>query len=409
MKVLKIIAGTLFLLAFTTYAQAQKFIAYQGKISIDSLKILNADFDVKYFADTSEIRFYINKNATINSLTINGKNTLYQTEIPENFLPDLESIVIRTAPSQQTSDLKIQYSYDLTKIENPTFIYNPHWIELSFYTGWFPVNLSSKNYAYTLDFEIPENYKIISSGKITRDGNHIHIVNNNNEFDIPVVLSDEFQIFGTKNRKVQFYGTQLQPNTIADIQSVSENIYTFYEKRFGDCNSSSLIVAVNPFNHSMSYSRKGFISLSFNHKFSDASKRILAHEIGHLWWKNAPFGTWEEWLGESFAEYSSLIWAEQNMHEKDFKVLIAKYKNKYETMPKISEVKSLDDPNWNDVIYLKGAYMLYQLNKNIGDKKMNLFLRKTNQMKISNTKDLLNLLKTVTDEKTEEKFAKDIE
>jgi hypothetical protein len=398
------------LILSSAFAKAQKIIAYQGKISFDSLKILNAAFDIKYHNDTSkEIQFYINKNAVINSLKIDNKNILYETEFLKNFMPDLKKITIHTL-FPQTFNLEISYSYNLTKIENPTFIYNPHWIELSFYTGWFPVNLNDRNYSYTLDFEVPENYKIISPGKIDKHKNHVTITNENNATDIPVVLSDEFQIFHTENNKVQFYGINLQPKTIEDAKNTSENIFTLYEKRFGVCNSGNLIVAINSLNHIMSYSRKGFISLSFKDEFADKAKRTLAHEIGHLWWENAPFGTWQDWLNESFAEYSSLIWAEKNMAEKDFDLLLKKYENNYEKQPlKISQVKNQEDPNWFSVIYVKGAYMLYKLNKDIGDEKMDIFLRKTNQMKTSNTKDLLELLKTETDEKTVESFAKDIE
>jgi len=387
---------------------AQKTVTYQGKISIDSLKILNADFDIKYInGKDKEIWFYINKNATISSLKIDDKNILYATEYPNDFLPDLKKIIIHNIFSKKFN-LRIAYSYNLIKIENPSFIYNPHWIELSFYTGWFPANFNYKNYSYKLDFKIPEDYKIISPGIVSKHGNHVNIINENNEFDIPVILSDEFQIFHIENNKIQFYGTQLQPNMTESIKNVSENIYSFFTKRFDTCNSSNLIVAINPFNHPMSYSRKGFISLSLKDDFADKSKRILAHEIGHLWWKNAPYGTWEDWLNESFAEYSSLIWAEKNIPENDFDSLLNKYKNKYETTPKISEVKNTDDPNWYSVIYMKGSYMLYKLNKDIGNEKMNIFLREANQKKISNTNDLLDLLKMITDEKTVEHFAIDI-
>jgi hypothetical protein len=397
------------LILSSAFTKAQKITAYQGKIYIDSLKILNAGFDMKYLNDTSkEIQFYVNKNAVINSLKIDNKSTLYTTEIPDNFLPDLKKIIIRNA-FPKAFNLEISYVYDLTKIENPTFIYNPHWIELSFYTGWFPANLNDKNYSYKLDFETPENYKIISSGKIDKRKNHVIITNDNSTFDIPVVLSDEFQIFHTENNKIQFYGTHLQTKTIEDIQNTAENIYNFFEKRFGICTSSNLIVAINSFNHPLSYSRKGFISLSFKDEFADKAKRTLAHEIGHLWWHNAPFGTWQDWLNESFAEFSSLIWAEKNMTENDFDLLLKKYETEYEKPLKISEVKNMNDQNWYSVIYMKGAYMLYKLNKNIGDEKMNIFLHETNQKKISNTKTLLQLLKTVTDEKVVESFAKDIE
>lgn len=67
----------------------------------------------------------------------------------------------------KTFSLEIAYEYPLKLIENKTFQYNPKWIELNNFTGWFPFNRENTSFRYNLDFQIPENYKLISPGNIT--------------------------------------------------------------------------------------------------------------------------------------------------------------------------------------------------------------------------------------------------
>jgi hypothetical protein len=54
------------------------------------------------------------------------------------------------------------------------------------------------------------------------------------------------------------------------------------------------------------YLRGGFMSLLF-----DSDDRGLlqyaAHEMAHSWWGRGDANTWEDWLNESFAEYSALM------------------------------------------------------------------------------------------------------
>lgn len=397
----------LVIITLSTFAKAQEIKSYNGKISIDSLKILNADFKIHYSnSNESEFYFNLNKNAKIEKIEINKKSITYKTENDTDFMPDFKKIIIKNN-FPKNFNLEIKYSYPLNKIEHPTFIYNPNWIELSLYTGWFPLNFNDKNYSYKLDFETPENYEIISSGNISKSKNKTIILNNENYKDIPVILSNKFQIFSAKNESIKFYGTELSKEQIKDIQNTSDNIYNFYEKNFGKSDSKNLIVAINPFAHPMSYARKGFISLSLKNGFSNSDKKTLAHEIGHLWWKNASFGTYEEWLNESFAEFSALKWMQQKLSPTEFDEFLRKYETAYQKPIKISQINPNDD-SWYSIVYFKCPYILYKLERKIGNEKMIQFLKTTYESRISNSKDLLKTLRIYTDENTVNEFKSEI-
>lgn len=375
-------------------AIAQKITHYDGSVYIDSLKILNATFNVSYQnTHEKDFHFYLNKNANIKQLKFGDQAVGYKVI---DTIEDLKNIRIQnTFPSKFI--LTIIYSYPLDKIESAVFAYNPNWIELSLYTGWFPVNIDDKNYSYYLKFHKPEEYEVIGNGVIKNEKSNVIIANSNNHFDIPVILSKEFQRFSSGNNRMKFYGTKLSKEKINEIRVISQSIYSFFETWYGITDSDNLIIAVNPFGHDMSYARKGFISLSLLDGFGPVDKKVLAHEIGHLWWQNAKVEGWEDWLNESFAEFAALKWIENTLSKDAFQKLLKKYEDAYKKPIRISQITKSDN-QWHSVAYFKGPYLLYKLEQNIGEEKMLFFLKAIHKRKVSTTEEMITVLKEYADE-----------
>jgi len=382
----------------------QKITHYDGSVYLDSLKIINASFKIKYLnTGTNDIQFYINKNSDIKKLTYRNKRIKYKIlEVIE----DLKKISIQNSFPLKF-DLNISYSYPLDRIESKIFAYNPNWIELSLYTGWFPVNIEDKNYSYRLEVSVPKNYEIIGNGDIKKEGPHTIIVNNDNHFDIPLVLSKRFQHFKSYNNKIKFFSVQLSSEKIREIKESSSAMYNFYQSNYGNSLTESLVVTVNPFEHDMSYARRGFISLSLLDGYGLIDKKVLAHEIAHLWWQNAKTGVWEDWLNESFAEYSTLKWLEKTFPPEIFAKQLRKYQEAYKKPTKISQTTT-GDSNWHSIAYYKGPYILYQLEKNIGEEKMLTFMRMVHKNKISTTEKLVDVLVGFADERAVNQFRSEI-
>lgn len=176
-------------------------------------------------------------------------------------------------------------------------------------------------------------------------------------------------------------------------------MYNFYESRFGKSATDKLIVTVNSFAHDMSYARRGFISLSLLDNYGLVDRKVMVHEIAHLWWQNAKTGVWEDWLNESFAEFSTLKWMEKTLPDEMFHKQLKRYEEAYKKTVKISKTKT-GDSDWYSIAYFKGPFMLYQLEKSIGEEKMLQFLKKVYKNKISTTEKLIALLKNYADDKS---------
>lgn len=395
----------LFLISTTN--QAQNIRHYDGNVTLVDKGAIHANFKLQYEnSNNPTFHLYLNKNASVKYIKINNIRVAYSIEEATNMMVDLKKIVITNNFPKKFS-LEIEYAYPLRLIENPTFKYDPNWIELNLYTGWYPFTLQDENYSYHVRISHPKTYQAISSGVVKTNGSTTLLKNEDNYKDIPVVLSDDFQLFTPRDPHIQFYSIALTDVQIQDIKENSDSIHSFFDTLFTKSDSRNLIIAVNPFAHPMSYSRKGFISLSLKNGFSDNDKRILAHEIGHLWWKNAPFGTYEEWLNESFAEYSALKWLEQKLSKSEFDTLLTKYENAYKNPLKISAINP-SSTDWYSIAYFKYPYVLYKLEQKIGTKKMADFLKQTYRNKISNTQNLLQLLSRYADETTITEFRGEI-
>jgi hypothetical protein len=386
-----------FLLLFTIFLtinlHSQEILKYDGKIEINSLDTVKANFQI-HFSNENEsdsLHLFINKNSTIKSILLNDSPIEYSLENVENDLPDIKKIIIQKK-FPKTFSLEIAYEYPLKLIENKTFQYNPKWIELNNFTGWFPFNRENTSFRYNLDFQIPENYKLISPGNITTKKNHWFIANKNSNDDIPVVISDEFDIFQSDNKEILFYTVNLTSAQKKAILEDGNDIINFYHQKFGNSNQNNLVITINPFSHPWSYTRKGFISLSLKDNYKTSDRLRLAHEIAHLWWSNnKAYGNGNDWLDEGFAEYSSLIWYKKYATKKEFDTLLQKYRKAYSLDLKITEVRPRDN-KFVEVTYFKGAYLLYNLNQTIGNKKMMIILQKVNKNKINETSQFLKIL-----------------
>lgn len=377
---------------------------YNGHVRLDSLKILNATFKIDYVNNSnSDVCFYLNKDADIKKLTY--KKRVIDFEVVE-IEDGLKKICVKNIFPEKFM-LDISYSYNLEEIDSHLFPYNSEWLELNLYTAWFPVNFDNYNYSFQVSFELPNTVELIGNGSVKRDKRTIVLTNDDNHFDIPVVITKGFQRFNSINDEIEFYSLKLSENKIAEINQTSDNMYSFFQDNFGKVDSNKLRVIVNPFKRDISYARKGFISFSLLDDFGMLDKKILAHEIAHLWWLNAKAGTWEDWLNESFAEFSSLKWIEKSYSNDYFQKELKKYEKAYSSPIKMSETKTGDD-NWYSIAYLKGSYILYKLEKKIGEEKMFDFLKSVNKAKVSSTIDLIEMLKNYADDQTIKDFENDL-
>jgi hypothetical protein len=149
-----------------------------------------------------------------------------------------------------------------------------------------------------------------------------------------------------------------------------------------------------------------------NQLFSQGINERFAHEIAHQYWGQVvkmPSRD-EQWLTESFAEYSAAIFLKAMKGQGTYKTLLNHWRSNASDATKISPIPLANrisipsDPETaflyrNDLIYDKGAYLLAALHKELGDSMFLTFFKsyqKSFRWKFGSTKTVEGILQWLT-------------
>ncbi|WP_196893721.1 M1 family aminopeptidase [Aureivirga marina] len=392
---------TLGIFLFTSFLFSQKIKHYTGTIEISIEKhLLNAEFIISFehLSKSDELKLFFPKSATISEISSNAKSLTY-TITEESFVGEDKAILIK---NKNITDGKIhlKYLFDLKKIENKNFPFNKDWLELNIYNAWFPFNLDYGLFTYDINFILENELQLIGSGQVSNTTNSWKMSQNIPFLDIPFIISSKFKSISAAKKKVNVYHLNLEKNTTKTLEKNIETHLKQLNKMFGKTAKGNLTLAVNQFKRVTSYARKGFISLSIGKTYDLNDDKTLAHEIAHLWWNKAEVSSWEDWLNESFAEYTSIILQRKQYGEENFSKNIKELEETIKNAPSLQELKEKNTKNQTTITY-KGAYLLYQLEVKIGRKNFEKLLKKVHQKEIKKTSDFLKLIKQKFGKETE--------
>ena len=104
----------------------------------------------------------------------------------------------------------------------------------------------------------------------------------------------------------------------------------------------------------------------------------IGHEVAHHWWHASPYpnSQFQSYLNEGFAEYACLCFYRATYGEAAFASLLARYRVLAETLPPVSQMApDLPLKTRNQFIYVKAAYTLYLLERQLGQSAMRQLLR----------------------------------
>lgn len=193
-----------------------------------------------------------------------------------------------------------------------------------------------------------------------------------------------------------------------DISRYSNLILSKYAS-FGRIDSNSISIVIVPREDGGGYCRSNLIVLTPNDNLNDESRyfKYIAHELAHLWWCKSTVNSWEDWLNESFAEYSALLVLRDIFGENEFNKRINIYKEKSEGLPPIIGIDRGNEKAY-EVLYIKGPLLLYELEKRIGQEKFIELFNTIHLSNIDNTEKFLAKLGNITNENIRNNFEKQL-
>lgn len=391
-----------------TGISAQKINSYDFDVKINiKSKIVDVICEIKVdFENKDSMSFILWKNTNIQSIS-HGKQPfkyIFDTAAasPVMFIPNGKSLILKK-PDQTRNNYTIILSYQCNMNELEKWgwskSFNEDWIELNIYSGWFPVHWESKKYYSKIKLKIDSDYKVSGAGKIKKENGYWLI-------EQPWLTNDNI-IFASKKLKSKLIK---QNNTVIDLTYIDfskadidstlaecKNMFDYYIKSFGTNDINFIRVVTIPYGKG-GYGRTNFFAIKTT-KFNEYTTNLIAHEMGHLWWFRANSTTWQDWLNESFAEYSMLLYYKKKHGEKKFQDKINSYKNDIKTAPPIWGINR-NAPKSYASLYQKGAIILYELENMLGKEQFFRLLKMISKNKIDNTKELLALIEKKLSEDT---------
>ncbi len=201
--------------------------------------------------------------------------------------------------------------------------------------------------------------------------------------DIALVISprlqEDIRTFGEV--EVKIYTLQMEAGVddamIEQIFSTAEESLHLFSERFGPYPYRALSLVIFP---GVGTSGEEYPGLAFLYLKKDAKNlpSVVAHEVAHQWWYGAVGSDIyrEPWLDESLAEYSAMLYVEEDAGLNVAQARLEEYRNDVQVLS-VSTGKDwkvgssvLDFPDFDTyetVIYRKGPLFLDALRQEIGD------------------------------------------
>lgn len=131
----------------------------------------------------------------------------------------------------------------------------------------------------------------------------------------------------------------------------------------------------------------------------------IGHELAHLWWRNGIHDSWEDWLNESFAEYSALLAIRVVYGEDKFNEFIDMYKKETKDF---APIKNIDRSasNAHALLYKKGPVIVSELEKQVGMEAFQKLLGEVYSRKVDHTELLYEVISEAINDKAKEMLDK---
>ena len=202
---------------------------------------------------------------------------------------------------------------------------------------------------------------------------------------------------------IEYYEFFLGPFPWTEFNIIQVNTYGY-----GQAPPATMFITNEAFNPTKEPADEDFMSAE--RVFSEGINERFAHEIAHQYWAyvvRMPSRE-EQWLTESFAEYSAALALKKLRNEAVFNRLVSKWKSEAASNAKVAPIPYANRIEGDRrtsfrqrfaLLYNKGPYLLYTINKEIGDAQFLTFMKsytKSFNFKFGTTRDVAGLLGVIT-------------
>ncbi|WP_339746777.1 M1 family aminopeptidase [uncultured Maricaulis sp.] len=351
--------------------------------------------------DLTEVSFLL--NAALGEAQIDGPDVVAVTSaLTEGFNGPLRVYTVTLAPALEGADrvMLMQYAGPLFP-EPPQSAINtldPGKVEFTVDSFWMPFDQRfSSLLTADLDIWLPGEWDGVTMQTIARTAGGFHIDQDTPALDLAFTLMSDFQrveapgyvIYDTRNPG----GGNL--DALVGALEHCTGFLNDLAAGAGPLPDASIIVTSR---HEGGYSRGTLIALTDIAETSEASlTQFICHELGH-YWSHGNAMTVENWLNESFADYTAVIGMRAALGEAAYDERMAAYQRQIDEapddLPPVWTPATTERPPYL-VAYRKGPLALARAEGLIGRELFARFLQAAMQARVSTTPQMLDVFQSV--------------
>jgi aminopeptidase N len=288
-------------------------------------------------AGVTSAQFLLHRQLTIAALdgpAVEGYrvDTLTTPSIP--WIPDAARVTValdRPLDEGQVTEIRVEYGGVLDTWPSwSANVVGKDWTELGLYLPWFPYfGAPYEPFTYEVDVEVPPGFVVRGTGDAEWGDGRWSLRSGEPARDIVLVAARDVHTIrvAAGGFRVRVHHADLDEQEARRLGDELLRVLETFAGWFGPPESSDFTLIESRRERGGGYARKGLVvvgsldDLVAPEAYPDLL-RYLAHEVAHFWWHEAPSDTWEDWLNESFAEYSALLLLGERLGEAEYRVRI---------------------------------------------------------------------------------------
>lgn len=305
-------------------------------------------------------------------------NSICKEECSMKFQPPM---IKYTFQDLQEGVLSFEYC---GKLEGPFLFMQEELIHMSYYNGWYPIGYDVIE-EYDITVHCDSSYELIH-GQFDKEENvWFYTTRHQTIVDCNIILINKSQALSYINEKVHIY--YFDENHKEYMQKYFDryiSVYEYYVSLYENDKIGFNSIVFLPEKYQFGAYKRDHLIV-----FSEFEKDLhtLAHEIAHAYASGANVNSWEDWLNETHAEWSALLYEEEHnlsYFEHLLKERYRGYKGNY-------KLNALSDQRPDDV-HETGTLIYYEIYKKYGKDAIKTLLKIFDQLENKNTDSFLRQL-----------------
>jgi aminopeptidase N len=400
----------------------QNIAHYDIDLTLDpQAQFLDAKVDLTFRSPIDSLdhaTFYLHRQLSIRSVTgpeLSEYDFDTQSPGPNGYMPEAGTVRVRfQKPLEKDESIDLHFEYEGTITgwpEGSANVLTDDWTELGLYFPWFPYNYDDYGpFTFALAVHADSTYNVRSYGDHELEDGTWHFQWNRPAKDIVLVAARGLKTmnFSRRRSSINIHYVSIHDSTAQHLAEDVLDVMDTYVRWFGGEQPRRVSLIVSLRERGGGYARSAAIVLSNlgDHEFVERRVdyvRFLSHETAHLWWTGAATDSWEDWLNESFAEYSALLAVRERFGEEEFERRLELKRQRIEDTPPLWEFDRDDTSTERKalvvqkILYDKGPIFLHALAQRIGEESFLLLCGDMVENGVTSTSDLLELLEVRAD------------